>query len=86
MGRSFQLPQLFTEHTVRQCVQIAAARRNKELSWFRSLDSTIAGREVDATLDLVGLLPDADELPSGCPRASASCWTWRWRWPCSPSC
>ncbi|SEJ77905.1 MULTISPECIES: ABC transporter ATP-binding protein [unclassified Achromobacter] len=69
MGRSFQLPQLFTEHTVRQCVQIAAARRNKELSWFRSLESTIDGREVDATLDLVGLLPDADEacieLPEG---------------------
>ncbi|CAB3854845.1 MULTISPECIES: ABC transporter ATP-binding protein [Achromobacter] len=69
MGRSFQLPQLFTEHTVRQCVQIAAARRNKELSWFRSLESTIDAREVDATLDLVGLLPDADEacieLPEG---------------------
>ncbi|KRC73003.1 Energy-coupling factor transporter ATP-binding protein EcfA2 [compost metagenome] len=69
MGRSFQLPQLFTEHTVRQCVEIAAARRNKELSWFRSLESTIDGREVDATLDLVGLLPEADEasieLPEG---------------------
>ncbi|WP_191579109.1 ABC transporter ATP-binding protein [Achromobacter insolitus] len=69
MGRSFQLPQLFTEHTVRQCVQIAAARRNKELSWFRSLESTVDAREVDATLDLVGLLPDADEacieLPEG---------------------
>ncbi len=69
MGRSFQLPQLFTEHTVRQCVQIASARRNKELSWFRSLESTIDAREVDATLDLVGLLPDADEacieLPEG---------------------
>ncbi len=67
LGRSFQLPQLFTEHTVRQCVQIAAARRNKELSWFRSLESTIDGREVDATLDLVGLLPDADELSIGLP-------------------
>lgn len=69
LGRSFQLPQLFTEHTVRQCVQIAAARRNKELSWFRSLESTIDEREVDATLDLVGLLPEADEasieLPEG---------------------
>ena len=67
MGRSFQLPQLFTEHTVRQCVQIAAARRNKELSWFRSLESTIDAREVDATLDLVGLLPDADEACIGLP-------------------
>ncbi|MDH0739681.1 ABC transporter ATP-binding protein [Achromobacter spanius] len=69
LGRSFQLPQLFTEHTVRQCVQIAAARRNKELSWFRSLESTIDEKEVDATLDLVGLLPEADEasieLPEG---------------------
>ncbi|WMD20023.1 ABC transporter ATP-binding protein [Achromobacter seleniivolatilans] len=69
LGRSFQLPQLFTEHTVRQCVQIAAARRNKELSWFRSLESTIDEKEVDATLDLVGLLAEADEasieLPEG---------------------
>lgn len=69
LGRSFQLPQLFTEHTVRECVQIAAARRNKELSWFRSLESTIDDKEVDATLDLVGLLPEADEasieLPEG---------------------
>ena len=69
LGRSFQLPQLFTEHTVRQCVEIAAARRNRDLSWFRALEHTIDGREVDATLDLVGLLPDADalsvELPEG---------------------
>ncbi|WP_338879897.1 ATP-binding cassette domain-containing protein [Achromobacter veterisilvae] len=67
LGRSFQLPQLFTEHTVRQCVQIAAARRNKELSWFRPLESTIDAKEVDATLDLVGLLPEADELSIGLP-------------------
>ncbi|MCY1199070.1 Energy-coupling factor transporter ATP-binding protein EcfA2 [compost metagenome] len=67
LGRSFQLPQLFTEHTVRQCVQIAAARRNRELSWFRPLESTIDAKEVDATLDLVGLLPEADELSIGLP-------------------
>lgn len=69
MGRSFQLPQLFTEHSVRQCIQIATARRNKELSWFRSLESTVSAIEVDETLDLVGLLPEADaiafELPEG---------------------
>jgi branched-chain amino acid transport system ATP-binding protein len=52
---------------VRQCVQIAAARRNKELSWFRPLESTIDAKEVDATLDLVGLLPEADELSIGLP-------------------
>lgn len=69
LGRSFQLPQLFTEHTVRQCVEIATARRNRDLSWFRPLESTIDGREVEATLELVGLREDADEasieLPEG---------------------
>ena len=69
LGRSFQLPQLFAEHSVRECVQIASARRNKDLSWFRALEHTVDGRDVDATLDLVGLLPDAGErsieLPEG---------------------
>ena len=70
LGRSFQLPQLFTEHTVRQCVQIAAARRNQGAQLVSvSLESTIDEKEVDATLDLVGLLPEADEasieLPEG---------------------
>ncbi len=62
LGRSFQLPQLFSEHSVRECIQIAAARRNKELSWFRSLESTVDAREVDETLALVGLSGDANEL------------------------
>ncbi len=69
LGRSFQLPQLFTEHTVRECVEIAGARRNKELSWFRSLESTVDAREVDETLELVGLRQEASEvsleLPEG---------------------
>jgi branched-chain amino acid transport system ATP-binding protein len=69
VGRSFQLPQLFTEHTVRGCIQIAAARRNKDLSWFRTLAATVDSREVDETLELVGLAQDADvlsaELPEG---------------------
>lgn len=67
MARSFQLPQLFTEHTVRECIQIATARSNKELSWFRPLASTIDTRKVDETLDLVGLMQDADELASDLP-------------------
>jgi branched-chain amino acid transport system ATP-binding protein len=62
LGRSFQLPQLFYEHSVRECIQIAAARRNKELSWFRSLESTVDAREVDETLALVGLSAEANEL------------------------
>lgn len=67
LGRSFQLPQLFTEHTVRQCIQIATARLNKELSWFRPLSTTVDVRKVDETLTLVGLMQDADELASDLP-------------------
>jgi branched-chain amino acid transport system ATP-binding protein len=69
LGRSFQLPQLFTEHTVRQCVQLAAARRNPSLSWFRSLESTVNSNDVESTLELVGLRDVASErsadLPEG---------------------
>ncbi len=67
LGRSFQLPQLFTEHTVRQCIQIATARLNKELSWFRPLTNTVDVRKVDETLTLVGLMQDANELASDLP-------------------
>ncbi len=67
VGRSFQLPQLFTEHTVRQCIQIAAARRNKDLSWFRPLAQTVDTREVEETLELVGLHTDAQALSSDLP-------------------
>ncbi|SAI59730.1 branched-chain amino acid ABC transporter ATP-binding protein [Bordetella ansorpii] len=67
LGRSFQLPQLFTEHTVRECVEIATARRNRDLSWFRTLQSTIPAHEVDATLELVGLRDDAGELSVSLP-------------------
>ncbi|HUH61122.1 MAG TPA: ABC transporter ATP-binding protein [Candidimonas sp.] len=67
LGRSFQLPQLFGEHSVRECIQIAAARRNKELSWFRPLEHTVDRHEVNETLELVGLARDADELSSELP-------------------
>lgn len=69
MGRSFQLPQLFTEHTVRECIQIAAASRNTRLSYFRPLSRLADAREVDETLELVGLSQDASalsvDLPEG---------------------
>ncbi|HLR78227.1 MAG TPA: ATP-binding cassette domain-containing protein, partial [Burkholderiaceae bacterium] len=67
LGRSFQLPQLFTEHTVRTSIEIATARLNKELSWFRSLQNTVDARKVDETLELVGLKDDADALASDLP-------------------
>jgi branched-chain amino acid transport system ATP-binding protein len=69
IGRSFQLPQLFSEQSVRECLQIAAARQNHRLSLFRSLDATVDTREVEDTLELVGLRADAhhrsSDLPEG---------------------
>ena len=69
MGRSFQLPQLFTEHTVRECIQIAAASRNARLSYFQPLNRVADSREVDETLELVGLAQDGNamsvDLPEG---------------------
>lgn len=67
LGRSFQLPQLFTEHTVRQCIQLATARRNRRLSWFRPLSATVDAGEVDETLGLVGLSGDADQISADLP-------------------
>lgn len=70
VGRSFQLPQLFTEHTVRQCLQIAAARSSgHRFSMLRSLGDSVDNHEVEETLDLVGLRADgqyrASDLPEG---------------------
>ncbi|MGB6104557.1 MAG: ABC transporter ATP-binding protein [Pusillimonas sp.] len=67
MGRSFQLPQLFTEHTVRECIRISAARQNARLSVFKSLADTVDSKEVESTLELVGLREDADALSSDLP-------------------
>lgn len=69
LGRSFQLPQLFLEHTVRQCLEISAAARNGHLSMFTSLSDAVDQREIDDTLSLVGLRARADHpahaLPEG---------------------
>jgi len=69
LGRSFQLPQLFLDHSVRQCLEIAAAGRAGHLSFFKPLSDTVDAREVDDTLVLVGLQQRAHEpalaLPEG---------------------
>ncbi|PLC53776.1 ABC transporter ATP-binding protein [Pollutimonas nitritireducens] len=67
LGRSFQLPQLFTEHTVRECIQIAAARQNARLSAFKPLSATVDGNAVESTLELVGLREDASALSRDLP-------------------
>jgi len=69
LGRSFQLPQLFLDHSVRQCLEIAAAGRAGHLSMFTSLTDAVDQREIDDTLALVGLSARAAQaahaLPEG---------------------
>lgn len=67
LGRSFQLPQLFLEHTVRECLELAAAGRAGRLSVFMPLSASVDAREVDHTLELVGLAARANELASSLP-------------------
>lgn len=67
LGRSFQIPQLFTEHTVRECLEISFASRSGTLSYLRSLAHSVDSREIDETLELVGLTSDANALSSDLP-------------------
>lgn len=69
IGRSFQLPQLFLEHTVRDCIRLAAAGRTGLLRLWTPLASVLPEVEIDRILDLVGLRQRADDpcslLPEG---------------------
>jgi branched-chain amino acid transport system ATP-binding protein len=69
LARSFQLPQLFLDHTVRQCLEIAAAGRQGHLSFWTPLADAVDAREVEDTLSLVGLRERASvpamSLPEG---------------------
>src|SRR4051794_33032008 len=61
LGRSFQLPQLFLEHTVRQCLELAAVGRAGSLPFFRPLAACVDQAEVDHTLEVTGLATRGDE-------------------------
>jgi branched-chain amino acid transport system ATP-binding protein len=67
VGRSFQLPQLFQEHTVRQCLELGAVGRAGRAPWFTPLSRSVDTKAVDAMLELVGLTPHADELVTALP-------------------
>lgn len=67
MVRSFQLPQLFTEHTVRDCVRLAAAGKRGNLGIWTSLQAAVPVSEVDHVLDMVGLRARGDELSGSLP-------------------
>ncbi|GAB7543119.1 ABC transporter ATP-binding protein [Cupriavidus sp. 8B] len=67
LARSFQLPQLFLEHSVRQCLEIAAGARARRMSFLRSLADSVDKYEIDHTLELVGLRDRADLPASALP-------------------
>ncbi|RJF98233.1 ABC transporter ATP-binding protein [Noviherbaspirillum saxi] len=69
MARSFQLPQLFLEHSVRDCVRIAAAGKIGRLGLWKPLASSVPEKDVEHVLELVGLRERGNEacesLPEG---------------------
>ena len=69
LARSFQLPQLFLEHSVRQCLEIATAARGRRLALLRPLSAAVDAREIDEALELVDLRArqhePASQLPEG---------------------
>ncbi len=67
IGRSFQLPQVFTEHTVRECVMLAASAVGHKRGFWPSLAEAIDRAEVDHTLDLLQLRDRADDLAGALP-------------------
>lgn len=67
IGRSFQLPQLFLEHTVRASVELAVAARQGRMSLLRPMARCVDATEIDQALEVVGLSARADDLCSSLP-------------------
>lgn len=55
IARSFQIPQIFTEHTVRECMLIAASAVKRCKNPWRPIERAVDAAEIDHTLDLVQL-------------------------------
>ena len=68
VGRSFQLPQVFGEHTVRECLLIAASVKSpKRGGWWLPLERAVDADAVDATLELLQLGARAHDLAGALP-------------------
>lgn len=69
IARAFQIPQLFSDHTVLENMLLAAAVRERRWNLLRPLDHIAERGEMIALLDLVGCADDKDkragELPEG---------------------
>lgn len=67
VGRSFQLPQVFTEHTVRECLMLAASAVHQRRGFLLPLGQAVDADEVDQTLELLQLAPRANDLAGSLP-------------------
>jgi branched-chain amino acid transport system ATP-binding protein len=67
VGRSFQLPQVFGEHTVRECLLIAASSVQRRAGLWRPLAAAVNADEVDATIELLQLQDRAGDLAGTLP-------------------
>lgn len=67
VGRSFQLPQVFTEHTVRECLMLAASAVKQRHGFLLPLSQAVDAAEVDETLELLQLAPRAYDLAGSLP-------------------
>ncbi len=67
VGRSFQLPQVFGEHTVRECLLIAASSVQRRAGLWRPLATAVNTDEVDATIELLQLQDRAGDLAGALP-------------------
>jgi len=67
IGRSFQLPQLFIEHSVQECLELGAIGRAGRASRFKTMSQTTDRRAVADMLELMDLSPYAKEPVSALP-------------------
>lgn len=67
VGRSFQLPQVFTGHTVRECMMLAASAVKQRHRFWLPLAEAVDADEVDATIDLLQLGERAHDIAGSLP-------------------
>jgi len=67
VGRSFQLPQVFTAHTVRECMMLAASAVKQRHGFWLPMAAAVDADEVDATLDLLQLGARANDIAGALP-------------------
>ena len=67
VGRTFQMPQIFSEHTVRECLLLAASSVKQRRGFWVPLEDAVDAQEVDETLDLLQLSGRARDVAGSLP-------------------